>query len=600
MMRLVLNIIAVFYAFQGLSVVCDEHFVPALEAIADHWALSPDVAGATLMAAGGSAPELFTSLIGTFKQSDVGFGTIVGSAVFNVLFVIGACAIFTHKPLALTRWPLFRDSLCFVVALGTVALFLKGTSEFTIQWWESLFLLVLYGGYIGVMRKNEALCAWVESLCVSSNRTRTAAATTTEPPPHVPANPTTTTDDIALEVQEEDPTASAASTEATFHLGLVTLLTDTAHFSDGVSFRLVAREWGTIDEMFHRIDTDGNGSIDKAEFATMLCDLDVDMTSEHTDALFDKLDTDKNDQIDLHEFTCWYLESEERLKKQAVALFKAKAQGDTMDADTLRTFLTELSVSDEEASRLLTDSTVGLEGGGLTETQFVEWYHTTPLWQQAADHAHEEAETLDGISLALPDDATWWNKVCWLWLLPHLLCFTFTIADVRVPTRGGALQYRAYRAFWQSIVWIGAYSYLMVECATSLGASLGIPDVVMGLTVLAAGTSVPDLLSSVAVARQGHGDMAVSSSIGSNIFDVLVGLPFPWLLYTVVTGDPVQVNAYNLVLSLLILIGMLMCFVGTIHVCGWRLTKPLGFIMLGLYILFVFQDLARIYGWMGW
>jgi sodium/potassium/calcium exchanger 2 len=50
----------------------------------------------------------------------------------------------------------------------------------------------------------------------------------------------------------------------------------------------------------------------------------------------------------------------------------------------------------------------------------------------------------------------------------------------------------------------------------------------MGLTFLAAGTSVPDLLTSVIVARQGHGDMAVSSSIGSNIFDVLVGLPFPW------------------------------------------------------------------------
>lgn len=594
---LFLNILAVFSTFQGLSIVCDEFFVPALEAIGDHWALSPDVAGATLMAAGGSAPELFTSLIGTFKQSDVGFGTIVGSAVFNVLFVVGACA-FTPKPLILTWWPLFRDCLCYVVALGTVALFLKGTSEFTIQWWESLVLLALYGGYIGVMRKNEALYAWVEGLRASRKRTRPATATT-EPPP-VPANPTTTTDDIALEVQDDPSAASAASTEATFHLGLVTLLTDTAHFSDGVSFRLVAREWGTIDEMFHRIDTDGNGSIDKTEFATMLCDLGVDATSEHTDALFDKLDTDKNDQIDLREFTCWYLESEERLKKQAVALFKAKAQGATMDADTLRAFLTELNVSDEEASRLLADSTVGLEGGGLTETQFVEWYHTTPLWQRAADHAHEEAETLDGLSLALPDDATVWNTLCWLWLLPHLVCLKYTIADVRVPARGGAPQYRAYRAFWQSIVWIGAYSYVMVECATSLGASLGIPDVVMGLTVLAAGTSVPDLLSSVAVARQGHGDMAVSSSIGSNIFDVLVGLPFPWLLYTAVTGDPVQVNADNLVLSLLILMGMLVCVVGTIHVCGWRLTKPLGVVMLVLYVLFVFQDLARVYGWMGW
>ena len=94
---LIFYIMGVVYMFLALAVVCDEFFVPALEEMAneDHMNLSMDVAGATLMAAGGSAPELFTSMIGTFKESDVGFGTIVGSAVFNVLFVIGMCAIFS-------------------------------------------------------------------------------------------------------------------------------------------------------------------------------------------------------------------------------------------------------------------------------------------------------------------------------------------------------------------------------------------------------------------------------------------------------------------------------------------------------------------------
>ena len=75
-----------------------------------------------------------------------------------------------------------------------------------------------------------------------------------------------------------------------------------------------------------------------------------------------------------------------------------------------------------------------------------------------------------------------------------------------------------------------------MELATIFGDSVGIPQVVMGLTILAAGTSVPDLLSSVIVAKQGLGDMAVSSSIGSNIFDVAFGLPVPWLLFAIVTG----------------------------------------------------------------
>ena len=46
---------------------------------------------------------------------------------------------------------------------------------------------------------------------------------------------------------------------------------------------------------------------------------------------------------------------------------------------------------------------------------------------------------------------------------------------------------------------------------------------VTGLAFLAAGTSIPDLITSVIVARKGHGDMALSSSIGSNMFDVTVG-----------------------------------------------------------------------------
>lgn len=45
----------------------------------------------------------------------------------------------------------------------------------------------------------------------------------------------------------------------------------------------------------------------------------------------------------------------------------------------------------------------------------------------------------------------------------------------------------------------------------------------MGLTILAAGTSIPDMLNSIIVARRGLGDMAVSSSVGSNIFDITIG-----------------------------------------------------------------------------
>ncbi|POI27516.1 hypothetical protein CIB84_008734, partial [Bambusicola thoracicus] len=86
--------------------------------------------------------------------------------------------------------------------------------------------------------------------------------------------------------------------------------------------------------------------------------------------------------------------------------------------------------------------------------------------------------------------------------------------------------------FASSTLWIAAFSYMMVWMVTIIGYTLGIPDVIMGITFLAAGTSVPDCMASLIVARQGMGDMAVSNSIGSNVFDILIGLGLPWALQT--------------------------------------------------------------------
>ncbi|CAG7713527.1 unnamed protein product, partial [Allacma fusca] len=56
----------------------------------------------------------------------------------------------------------------------------------------------------------------------------------------------------------------------------------------------------------------------------------------------------------------------------------------------------------------------------------------------------------------------------------------------------------------------------------SSGETIGIPESVSGLTLLAAGTSIPEIFSSVIVARQGLGSMAFSNSVGSNTFDILI------------------------------------------------------------------------------
>lgn len=60
--------------------------------------MQEDVVGATFMAAATSSPELFINCIGTFvTQGDLGVGTVVGSAVFNILAVPACCGLFAGQ-----------------------------------------------------------------------------------------------------------------------------------------------------------------------------------------------------------------------------------------------------------------------------------------------------------------------------------------------------------------------------------------------------------------------------------------------------------------------------------------------------------------------
>jgi Ca2+/Na+ antiporter len=130
--------------------------------------------------------------------------------------------------------------------------------------------------------------------------------------------------------------------------------------------------------------------------------------------------------------------------------------------------------------------------------------------------------------------------------------------------------------------------------ATIVGDVIGVPTVVMGLTVLAAGTSIPDAISSVVMARLGQGDMAVSSSIGSNVFDILVGLPIPWFLKTAIVCPlsrgslcTVPVLSPYLVINVIVLLSMVLAVVVSIHLSDWVLTKQLGIVMAVLYAVFL-------------
>ena len=132
---ILLHVFGIMYMFYGLALVSRYFFVPALFVMAEKLGICSDVAGATVMAAGRSAPELFTSVIGVFiAYSEVGIGTIVGSAVFNIVSVIAACAFAVQEALILRAWPLIRDMLFYSISLILLIAFFL---DEIIYWYEA-------------------------------------------------------------------------------------------------------------------------------------------------------------------------------------------------------------------------------------------------------------------------------------------------------------------------------------------------------------------------------------------------------------------------------------------------------------------------------
>merc|ERR1712046_117118 len=128
----------------------------------------------------------------------------------------------------------------------------------------------------------------------------------------------------------------------------------------------------------------------------------------------------------------------------------------------------------------------------------------------------------------------------------------------------------------------------MVLWVSKLGCMWEIHPAVMGVSVLAIGTSVPDGLASLAVAKDGQGDMAVANAVGSNVFDICLGLGIPWTMsYSLFPNNIIHVDTENLDQLIFLLLIFVVGVVGTIASMGWKLNPLAGFIFFLFYFVFV-------------
>jgi len=176
-------------------------------------------------------------------------------------------------------------------------------------------------------------------------------------------------------------------------------------------------------------------------------------------------------------------------------------------------------------------------------------------------------------------------KVFWAVSFPLMVAFTYTIPDCRRP------RFKTWYVgtFCMSIAWMGALVEVMVEHAIeAFHEALGVDMGPLGLTFVAAGTSFPDFLASMLVAKKGLADMAVSNAFGSNIFDVLLGLGWPWMMQTTIVdpGAVLYVGSMSFLNnSFTLLIGSYFIWLFVLSCVKWNLAPLMGVVMCASYFM---------------
>jgi Ca2+/Na+ antiporter len=152
-------------------------------------------------------------------------------------------------------------------------------------------------------------------------------------------------------------------------------------------------------------------------------------------------------------------------------------------------------------------------------------------------------------------------------------------------------------SFFSSVLWISVLCLVMVEAASDVGCKLGINPIVMGVVVLAVGTSVPDAIGSIIAAQSGEAGMAIANAIGSNVFDILLGLGLPWVITSASSSEgyvPISAPWFpDIFLLVVLLLCAVLMFVGCLVANKWKMNKQLGFRLFafyGLYVIYILAD----------
>ncbi|RLI15222.1 MAG: hypothetical protein DRO43_01795 [Candidatus Hecatellales archaeon] len=131
-------------------------------------------------------------------------------------------------------------------------------------------------------------------------------------------------------------------------------------------------------------------------------------------------------------------------------------------------------------------------------------------------------------------------------------------------------------------------SRLVIDSAIFIAAYFGVPEVVIGLTAIALGTSLPETFTVVVSARKGYGDIAVGNILGADVLNIL------WILGISALVNPIKVAPSTIAFSypwMLLVVSTMLILMRF----KYRLTKWKGGILFTLYVIYLYQLISTFY-----
>lgn len=154
-------------------------------------------------------------------------------------------------------------------------------------------------------------------------------------------------------------------------------------------------------------------------------------------------------------------------------------------------------------------------------------------------------------------------------------------SDQVSPESGKKSLRQPTRIFLFGLIGVGSMSFVVVEAAVKIAQHFKVSEIIIGSTIVAIGTSLPEISTCITAALKGEGEMAVGDIIGADILNIL------WIVGVASLVKPIEVDRDIINFSFPFMILIVVVMLGSMRI-GCRLGKSKGIILIGLYLLYVF------------